>query len=180
MAGEVPHSTPQKKDRHIERATESGLEACLDSAEDKDFIFVQKCLCEKPRLTALVASWLRDGELDKALAHRDSRRVTKVLGEKLPPKCKKLKSIPPRVWKSLWARILDLPVGTSFEPDDEEVMTSHEIINMCYYALRCSVRRPQIVSQVYELVALSALLPLCPVVSLQLLARAAYARSHCR
>ena len=80
-------ATPTKRSR-VERSMAHGIDTALDGAEERDYTFVCNALRGKPRHTALVASWLRDGELDAALRRRDLRGIQLVLGPSLPAKCK--------------------------------------------------------------------------------------------
>lgn len=137
--------SPGAKKPRTNTRVESSVDSLLDDAEDKDFLYVQRCLFNQPRLSALVASWLRDGELDRALARKDSRDVRAVLGAPLATRCKKMKGIPPRVFKAVWRGITDPdPLsGETFEPEDSEPLDMQTvIIPLLMWAMRTTPEAP--------------------------------------
>lgn len=120
------------------RSAESGLDNLLVRTGAADRTFVDKALNDKPELVAVVARMLRDGDIERALARQEAKSVVEKLGNALPQKSKKLKGLPPRVWKSLFHNLLGLGSSDSFEPDGAEVMTDSQRMNLCLFALNCT------------------------------------------
>jgi hypothetical protein len=116
-------ATPTKRS-HIKRSMAHGIDTALDGGEESDYTFVCNALRGKPRHTALVASWLRDGELDAALRRRDLRGIQLVLGPALPAKCKKMRHLPPRVLRRLFYQAVGA-VDQAFEPGDVDPHRLH-------------------------------------------------------
>lgn len=117
------------------RSAESGLDNLLVRTGHADRAYVDKALDDKPELVAVVARMLRDGDIEKALARQEAKTVVAKLGKALPQKSKKLKGLPPRVWKALLHKLAGLDQGSNFEPDGAEALTDTQRMNLCLFAL---------------------------------------------
>ena len=119
-----------------------GIDTALDGAEERDYNFVCNALKGKPRHTALVASWLRDGELDAALRRRDLRGIQLVLGPSLPAKCKKMRHLPPRVLRRLFYQAVGA-VDECYEPEGTDALDyATQIQPIMLWALLCELDTP--------------------------------------
>lgn len=71
---EVDH-TPKKVRKINEKVAESSLENILVGTQAKDMDFIKNKLLCKPQLIPFVASWMRDGVIDKAMDRQTNKEA---------------------------------------------------------------------------------------------------------
>jgi hypothetical protein len=125
----------KKPQSRVQKSSEVGFDHILDNQEDADFIYVTRCLNERPRLRAVVASLLRDGEIDRALMRRDSKAIAMQLGKPLTTRMKKLKNLAPRLWTQLFNHLNNIEGDATFEPEGADPISHLEKMQFCCFAL---------------------------------------------
>ena len=84
----------------------SNLLDMFDDVEKQDLQFVVNGFKKSPSLVPWIASLMREGVLLRSLSMKMEGSQPMALGRKLPPKCKRLRNLPPRFWELLWVNIL--------------------------------------------------------------------------
>lgn len=91
-----------------------GMDNLLEGSMQKDRQYIISCLDDRPQLLPLVASMLRDGDIDRALQRRKLADLVAVLGNKLGSKVKKHRNLPSRFVD----KALNALVGTALFGDE--------------------------------------------------------------
>jgi hypothetical protein len=116
--------------------------AIIASAEDRDRTFVSEQMDITPGMTTIIASMIRDGQIQRALDRDREVKVLDALGETLKPRCEKLRNVPPRVWKSVFRQVLGIPDDEQFEPEDEPALEIQNLMSMMMFALETTLDAP--------------------------------------
>ena len=91
---------PTKTRRTSEAKVASGLDAVIDSALQADIDYVSRTLVSGgPKLASFVASMLRDGQIQKALASKEESAWKAAAGKKLADRVRKMRHVPAKFAK---------------------------------------------------------------------------------
>lgn len=120
------------------RSADSGLDNMLGSSSAADKTFVDKYLADHPELISVIARMCRDGDIERALARQEAKSITAQLGKALLAKAKKMKGLPPRLWKLLFNAMVGLSPDEAFEPKNAEALSDQQRANLCMFALNCT------------------------------------------
>lgn len=129
------------RSRH-QLSADTGLDNILENQEQRDFNYITKCLKDRPKLYGILASMLRDGEIDRALARREQKDIRSQLGRPIGARSKVMKHLAPRLWFSLFQALKQLGEDQSFEPDGAEPLNSRQVMSFCLLALNCTEDTP--------------------------------------
>ena len=77
--------TPKRKRAISERDVDRGLDRLVDNSEDTTLKYINETLESKsPEVADLIAKWLRDGDVERALARKKAQSMDAVLGPVIP------------------------------------------------------------------------------------------------
>lgn len=125
-------STSRKR-KTADAAVDSGITALIGASEESDIAFIVKGLRESPEIIPVMAGMVRDGVLQKSLAHRASQKqAPQDIGKKM--------SIGLKTWGKLGIRFLQkflkqLPSVDLALADDDNTMSFVDLQGLIFYAL---------------------------------------------
>ncbi|CAE8740351.1 unnamed protein product [Polarella glacialis] len=125
-------STSRKR-KTADAAVDSGITALIGASEEADIAFIVKGLRESPEIIPVMAGRVRDGVLQKSLAHRASQKqAPQDIGKKM--------SIGLKTWGKLGIRFLQkflkqLPSVDLALADDDNTMSFVDLQGLIFYAL---------------------------------------------
>lgn len=129
------------RSRH-QASADTGLDNILENQEQRDHSYIVRCLKERPKLNGVLASMLRDGEIDRALARREQKEIRQQLGRPIGARAKLMKHVAPRVWTTLLGALKNIPEGGFFEPAGQEAMSARQYFMFCLLAMNCTEDTP--------------------------------------
>lgn len=126
----------------VQVSADTGLDNILENQEQRDYAYIMRSLKDRPKLNGILASMLRDGEIDRALARREEKEVRVQLGRPIGARSKAMKNLAPRVWTSLFRTLKNIPENEYFEPANAEVLPARQTMMFCLFAMNCTEDTP--------------------------------------
>lgn len=133
--GTMPPTTPITKKRKVRAsAVQAGVDNLLVNSCQADKAYINRMLDENEAIVPVLASMIRDGEIDRALKRKETAALTQALGLKLNARCRKFRNFTPRLWKLLLQNILGAKSLSDFA-GDKDGFDDREVQHLCKFAL---------------------------------------------
>ena len=128
----------------VQTQTASSVDTLVDKSRDLDRQFIIREIDARPDIMSILATMIREGELDRAILRQRYKHVTERLGKALPAKCTKLRHLRPGFWRELFRTLKRFAPDATFEPtgSDADSVPHHEYRDYCVFALGKTVDAP--------------------------------------